>query len=117
MRLQCPVCGGEVDVDVSNVEKPRRGLAELVIIHGDHAFKVFIDSEGMVRRVAPIRVAVVSGGKQPGEQWERMWVEEVPDLRYIIYVYDDHVDVVDSGGSIRRLGRMPISDVLQLLGV
>ena len=115
MRLRCPICGGEVDVDVSDVEKPRGGLSELVVIHGDHAFKAFIDSEGVVRRVAPIRVAVVGEGRV-GEQGERTWVE-IPDLRYVIYVYDDHVDVVDSSGSIRRFGKMPISDILQLLGV
>jgi len=103
-----------VEVDVSSVEKPRSGLIELVVLHGDHAFKVFIDSDGMIRRVAPIRFAIAPTQKTES-QGQRTPIE-VPDLEYLIFVFDDRIEVIDSRGRIMKFSE-PLIDVLQRLGL
>jgi len=60
VRVVCPVCRRSVEVEVPRVS----ALTEFFVTHGDHAFKMYVDEEGFVRRAWPVSwlKAVETGG-------------------------------------------------------
>lgn len=50
MKVVCPVCRRSVVVEVPRVSS----LTEFSVTHGDHAFKIYVDEEGFVRRAWPV---------------------------------------------------------------
>jgi len=61
VRVVCPVCRRSVEVEVPRVT----ALTEFFVTHGDHAFKMYVDEEGFVRRAWPVswlKAVDVGGG-------------------------------------------------------
>jgi len=65
----CPVCRRSVEVEVPRVS----ALTEFFVTHGDHAFKMYVDEEGFVRRAWPVvwlkAVEAVGGGARRLEEF------------------------------------------------
>jgi len=62
VRVVCPVCRRSVEVEVPRVS----ALTEFFVTHGDHAFKMYVDEEGFVRRAWPVvwlKAVEVGGGE------------------------------------------------------
>lgn len=51
--VTCPVCKRQVRVEWPT---DKGDFEEFVVIHGDHAFKAFVDKEGFLRRAWPVRL-------------------------------------------------------------
>jgi len=69
VRVTCPVCRKSVEVEVPRVS----ALTEFFVTHGDHAFKMYVDEEGFVRRAWPVvwlkAVDVGGGGTRRFEEF------------------------------------------------
>ncbi|MEZ0320192.1 MAG: hypothetical protein ABWK05_09440 [Pyrobaculum sp.] len=82
IRLKCPVCGRELAFNFKSDKEPVGGLYEVLVQHMEHYFKVFIDRQGVVRRVFPVDHVVV-----------------VDPPRYTVYIYDDRAEIIEGGHS------------------
>lgn len=49
IKMKCPVCGRQIYIEAPPVD----GLREFVVLHGDHAAKIYIDEDHFVRRAWP----------------------------------------------------------------
>ncbi len=79
MPIKCPVCGTPVNVNVEGGIDVG-GLREVVALHGNHAFKVYVDRDGKVRRALPT-VAVRA--------------DDTARLDHLVYVFGGRVEVHD----------------------
>ncbi|RFA95563.1 hypothetical protein [Pyrobaculum aerophilum] len=52
VKLQCPVCKKQVIIELPKIED----LTEFVVLHQDHAAKVYVDEHGFVRRAWPAKL-------------------------------------------------------------
>ncbi len=77
MPVRCPICGSPVEVKTERGIEVG-GLREVVALHGDHAFKLYLDKEGEVRRALPT-VAVQA--------------EDVASLEHLVYVSGDRIEI------------------------
>lgn len=53
MKVKCPICGVDLDVELNQLPKPVGGLWEAVVIHSGHCFKMYLDETNFVRRTSP----------------------------------------------------------------
>lgn len=56
-KIVCPVCKKAVSVEWPT---DRRDFDEFIVIHGDHAFKAYVDKEGFLRRAWPAKLLYAS---------------------------------------------------------
>ncbi len=77
MHLRCPICGSPVEVRAEGGVDVG-GLREVVALHGDHAFKLYLDRGGEVRRALPTVTTRAEDAAAP---------------EYLVYVSGDRVEV------------------------
>lgn len=53
MKIRCPICGVDIDIELSRRPEAVGGLAEVIIIHRGHCFKIYLDDTNFVRRTSP----------------------------------------------------------------